>query len=217
MIRIHKEGRWIVLMVFIISLGVISAAYLGLSPWLRFPIYTGAVVLLILVMRFFRVPVRRPFLDDSIIVAPSDGKVVAVERTKVNEFLEGECTQVSIFMSIHDVHINYYPAEGRVRYLKYHPGKYLVARHPKSSELNERQSLGIETVHGPVLVRQIAGYVARRVRTYATLDGRARQGREMGFIRFGSRLDVFLPAGSRILVRPGERVRGSVTPIARFK
>ena len=154
-----------------------------------------SLVVLILVLRFFRVPRRRPFLDEKTIIAPADGKVVAIERVHQDEFLDAPSIQVSIFMSIHDVHINYFPVSGKVGYLKYHPGRYLLARHPKSSALNERYSMGIETSFGPLLVRQVAGYVARRIRCYATEKGKAKQGKEMGFIKFGSRLDLFLPPG----------------------
>ena len=136
---------------------------------------------------------------------------------KQEEYLKGPCRQVSIFMSIHDVHINFFPVSGKISYQKYHPGRYLVARHPKSSTLNERNSVGIETSYGPVLIRQIAGYVARRIRCYATEGEEARQGNEMGFIKFGSRLDLFLPLETTILVKAGERVTGGVTPIASFK
>jgi len=216
MIRIHREGGLIVagMMVILLALLVLSAIYLpGWVHWLDAPF---ALTIMVLVLRFFRVPRRRPYLDDATITAPCDGKVVAVEKVHQDEFMDQDTVQVSVFMSIHDVHVNYYPTGGTVEYLMYHPGKYLVARHPKSSELNERQSIGIVTPRGPVLVRQIAGYVARRVRCYARLNGPARQGQEMGFIKFGSRVDLFLPTATRILVEPGQRVTGGITPMARF-
>ena len=128
-----------------------------------------------------------------------------------------QCIQVSIFMSIHDVHINYFPGEGEVAYMKYHPGKYLLARHPKSSELNERYSVGIETPYGSLLVRQVAGYVARRIRYYAVIGRRVHQGWEMGFIKFGSRLDLFLPIDAILQVELNQKVTGGVTPVARFQ
>jgi len=143
--------------------------------------------------------------------------VVAIERVQPDEYLDVPCMQVSIFMSIHDVHINYFPINGNIDYLKYHPGKYLVARHPKSSTLNERYSVGILTPYGPLLVRQVAGYVARRIRCYATERGLAIQGKEMGFIKFGSRLDLFIPLDSEIKVKLNQKVTGSVTPVAQFK
>jgi phosphatidylserine decarboxylase len=156
-------------------------------------------------------------VDKSVITAPADGKVVVVEHTEQEEYQMGACIQVSIFMSIHDVHINYFPVSGTIAYKLYHPGSYLVARHPKSSQLNERSSLGIETAHGRLLVRQVAGYVARRIRCYAEEGTIALQGNEMGFIKFGSRLDLFLPQNTNILVKPGQRVIGGITPVASFK
>ena len=176
-----------------------------------------SLVVLVLVLRFFRVPRRKPFLDERSITAPSDGKVVVIEKVQQEEFLNGPAIQVSIFMSIHDVHINFFPVEGEVVYTKYHPGRYLLARHPKSSSLNERASTGIRTGFGDILVRQVAGYVARRVRCYAKEGSASSQGREMGFIKFGSRLDLFLPPDADIKVELGQRVIGGVSTVARFK
>ncbi len=217
MIKIHREGRWIVLITitFLLALVVLSALFLPYQ--VNYLVSALSLVVLILVLRFFRVPVRRPFLDDRTITAPSDGKVVVIENMEEKEYNIGPCIQVSIFMSIHDVHINYFPVSGKVSYEKYHPGSYLIARHPKSSELNERNSIGIETPFGRLLVRQIAGYVARRICCYAKEGAPASQGSEMGFIKFGSRLDLFLPPDANILVKPGQRVIGGITPIATFK
>ncbi len=217
MIRIHKEGRLIVAITLLMGLGLLALSALWLPAWTQSPILILFMGIIILVLRFFRNPVKRPLLDESIVTAPADGKIVAIEKVEQEEFLDGPAIQVSIFMSIHDVHINYFPAEGKVSYLKYHPGKYLLARHPKSSELNERFSVGITTPYGPLLVRQVAGYVARRVKNYAVLNGRAQQGREMGFIKFGSRLDLFLPTDAIIQVELNQRVSGCITSIARFK
>lgn len=217
MIRIHREGRWIVAIciVLLLALVILSAKFLPYQ--VNYLISGFALVVLVLVMRFFRVPQRRPFLDERIITAPSDGKVVVIEKVQEEEFLKGPAIQVSIFMSVHDVHINFFPVEGRVVYTQYHPGRYLLARHPKSSSLNERASTGIETPWGSILVRQIAGYVARRIRCYARTGEASQQGREMGFIKFGSRLDLFLPPDAQIHVKPGQRVSGGLTPVARFK
>ena len=217
MIRIHREGRWIVsiTIVLLLALVIISGRFLPYQT--NYLISVIALVLLVLVLRFFRVPRRRPFQEERTITAPSDGKVVVIEKVQQEEFLDGPAIQISIFMSIHDVHINFFPVEGRVVYTKYHPGRYLVARHPKSSSLNERASTGIETPSGSILVRQVAGYVARRIRCYARTGEASRQGSEMGFIKFGSRLDLFLPPDAAIKVIPGQRVTGGVTPVARFK
>ena len=199
----------------LLALIILSALFL---PWqVNYIASALSLVVLILILRFFRVPNRWPFLADKTITAPSDGKVVAIEQMVQEEFLEGPCIQVSIFMSIHDVHINYFPVSGRITYQKYHPGKYLVARHPKSSSLNERSSIGIETPYGRLLVRQVAGNVARRICCYAVEGEEARQGSEMGFIKFGSRLDLFLPPDASIKVEAGQKVIGGVTPIAIFK
>ena len=217
MIRIHKEGRLIVAIALLLGLALISIAALWLPAWMQTPLVILALALVILVLRFFRNPKRRYFKDEKTIVAPSDGKVVVIEKTIQDEFLGKECIQISIFMSIHDVHINYFPVEGDIAYTKYHPGKYLLARHPKSSELNERYSVGINTPYGALLVRQVAGYVARRIRSYAVPGRRAHQGWEMGFIKFGSRLDLFIPSDAILQVEMNQRVIGGVTPLARFK
>ena len=217
MIRIHREGRGIVTVTILVLLALVVLSALFLPYQVNYLISLLSLVVLILVMRFFRVPQRRSFLDEKTITAPADGKVVAIEQVYQEEFLNTSCIQVSIFMSIHDVHINYFPTNGKIGYLKYHPGRYLLARHPKSSSLNERYSIGIETAFGPLLVRQVAGYVARRIRCYATEQGTASQGREMGFIKFGSRLDLFLPLDSDIKVELNQTVTGSITPVARFR
>ena len=201
--------------VLLLTLVILSGKFLPYQ--VNYFISGIALVVMILVLRFFRVPRRRPFLDERTITAPSDGKVVVIEKVQEEEFLNAPAIQVSIFMSIHDVHINFFPVKGRVVYTKYHPGRYLLARHPKSSSLNERASTGIETDWGSILVRQVAGYVARRIRCYASTGELARQGSEMGFIKFGSRLDLFLPPDVKIQVKPGQKVTGGLTPVARFK
>ncbi|MEZ5072070.1 MAG: phosphatidylserine decarboxylase family protein [Bacteroidales bacterium] len=217
MMKIHKEGRWIVGAGTLLLAGllVLSSRYLG--NWANAILQAGSLILLVLLLRFFRVPARRGFRDERTLVAPADGKVVVVERVEETEYIQGPCMQVSIFMSIHNVHINYVPIGGIVEHRVYHPGAYLLAKHPKSSELNERWSTGIRTPFGPVLVRQIAGYVARRIRCYVKDGEHVAQGRELGFIKFGSRVDVFLPLDAAVLVKPGQKVMGNVTPIARWK
>lgn len=217
MIKIHKEGRLFVALtiLFLVALLIVSARYFPYQ--LNYLTAAFSLVTLVLVLRFFRVPLRRPFKDEKTVLAPSAGKVVVIEKVHQEEFMQGPCIQVSIFMSIHDVHINYFPTDGNVAYFKYHPGKYLLARHPKSSSLNERSSIGIKTPHGAYLVRQVAGYVARRVKSYTRQGGKAVQGKEMGFIKFGSRLDLFLPLNADIKVELNQRVTGGLTPVARFK
>jgi len=217
MIRIHREGRWIVAGTLLILLAAVVVSALFLPYQFNYLISAASLVILVGILRFFRVPRRPPFLDEKSVVSPADGKVVAIEQVYQKEFLDSACIQVSIFMSIHDVHINYYPVSGKIGYLKYHPGKYLVARHPKSSSLNERFSTGIVMPGGAILVTQVAGYVARRIRCYASMEQQVRQGSEMGFIKFGSRLDLFLPLEADIKVKLHEKVMGGVTPIARIK
>lgn len=217
MIKIHREGRWIVFFTICLLLALVVLSALYLPYQVNYLSSALSLAVLILVLRFFRVPARRPFKDDLSIISPADGKVVVIEEVEEEEYLKGPCRQVSVFMSIHDVHINYFPVSGKISYQKYHPGRYLVARHPKSSALNERTSVAVETAFGPVLIRQVAGYVARRICCYATEGEEASQGSELGFIKFGSRLDLFLPLDAPVQVRLGQRVRGGITPIARFK
>lgn len=217
MIKIHREGRLIVILTLVILVILVALSARFLPYQANYLTSLVSLVVLVMILRFFRAPRRRPFLDEKTITAPADGKVVAIEKVYQEEFLDGPCIQVSIFMSIHDVHINYFPVSGEVAYLKYHPGQYLLARHPKSSSLNERYSVGMVTGHGPLLIRQVAGYVARRVRCYAIPGASARQGSEMGFIKFGSRLDLFLPLDAKVQVEINQKVTGSITPVARFK
>ncbi|MCK5136029.1 MAG: phosphatidylserine decarboxylase family protein [Bacteroidales bacterium] len=217
MIRIHREGRVIVAITVLVLLVLVVLSVWFLPFQVNYLTSVTSLLILVLVLRFFRVPSRRPFLDEKTIVTPADGKVVAIERVHEDEYLNARCMQVSIFMSIHNVHINYFPINGKIDFLKYHPGQYLVARHPKSSSLNERYSVGIRTPYGPLFVRQVAGYVARRIRCYAIDQGQSIQGKEMGFIKFGSRLDLFIPLDAEIKVELNQKVIGSVTPVARFK
>jgi len=217
MIKIHKEGRVIIAISVAVLTGMIIASALFFPYQVNYLTSIFSGVFLVLILRFFRVPNRRRFIDEKTIVSPSDGKVVVIEKVHQDEYVQGPCTQVSIFMSVHDVHINYFPTDGNIAYFKYHPGKYLLARHPKSSSLNERSSIGIETPHGVYLVRQVAGYVARRIRSYTSQGSKAVQGAEMGFIKFGSRLDLFLPLDAEIKVEINQRLTGGVTPVARLK
>jgi phosphatidylserine decarboxylase len=165
---------------------------------------------------FFYKPDRRLCANNNKIVSPADGKVVVIEETEEKEFFNERRIQVSIFMSIWNAHINWSPIEGSVKYYKYHPGKFLIARNPKSSHLNERSTIVIETESNfQVLVRQIAGMVARRIVTYINGSGRKfQQGEEFGFIKFGSRVDIFLPLNTHIHVKLGDKVRGCKTTIA---
>jgi phosphatidylserine decarboxylase len=168
-----------------------------------------------LVLQFFRNPDRKILRDENKIIAPADGKIVIIEEVEEQEFFKDKRLQISIFMSPLNVHINRYPVSGKIEYAKHHQGKYLVAWHPKSSTLNERTTVVIQNpVWGPILYRQIAGYVARRIVMYAREGLIVRQGDESGFIKFGSRLDIFLPPGTVPSVKIGDRTVGGITVIA---
>lgn len=191
--------------------------YFQTPRWIQVTGLLLSVAVLILVVQFFRNPVRNTPVDIGHIIAPCDGKVVVIEEVTENEYFKDKRIQVSIFMSPLNVHVNRNPIGGTVTYAKYHPGEYLVAWHPKSSELNERTTLVIKDDLGrEVLFRQIAGALARRIRFYLKENQRVKQGDEMGFIKFGSRMDVFLPPGTQINVKLGEKTVGGETVLAQF-
>lgn len=216
--RIHKEG----ITILIFSLLLIIAVSVGIWNYIPSP-YSIILILLLFtlygfVLWFFRNPVREMVSDPLDVVAPVDGKVVVIEKVFEKEYLKKEVMQVSIFMTPLNVHVCRYPVSGEVTYTKYHPGKYLVAFHPKSSELNERTTAVVKAANGTeVLFRQIAGAVARRIVLYAKPEDHATAGAEYGFIKFGSRLDVFLPLDAEILCKLGDKTKGAVDIIARLK
>lgn len=214
--KIHKEGHR-----ELIVLGLI----LALVNWLiaiNFPTILTfssivSVVLFLLVLQFFRNPKREIIIpDDNCIYAPADGKIVVIEETQEDEYFKDKRLQVSIFMSPTNVHVNRNPISGTVNYFKYHPGKYLVAWHPKSSTENERTTVVIGNGEEEILLRQIAGAVAKRIRCYIQEGDEVRQGNEFGFIKFGSRVDLFLPLDADIQVEMGQKVRGNKTVIAKL-
>ncbi len=217
--KFHREGKTIIL----VTLAILATFNLALI--LLFPVvyiyhilfWIFCAVMLVLVLRFFRKPGRG--LNESMqdVLSSADGVVVAIEEVEEPEYLKQKCIQLSVFMSIHNVHINWYPVAGKVCYFKYHPGSYLIAHHPKSSTENERTTVVVENSKGQkILLRQIAGMVARRIVCYAKEETDVKQGQEMGFIKFGSRVDMFLPLDAEILVSLGEKVRGRITSIARL-
>jgi len=213
---IHKEGYRIILVAFIL-LGVLSplSGLIAMPLWLHYVIWVFLALLFIWIVRFFRFPRRLLSPDDNLIICPADGKVVAIEEVDEPEFFGSRRIQVSVFMSPNNVHINWSPVSGTIRYMKYHPGKYLVAWHPKSSTENERTTIVVENSHGyQVLIRQIAGAMARRIVCYAREGNAIRQGDEIGFIKFGSRVDLFLPLESKVKVKLGDLVKGKQTVIA---
>ncbi|MCD8173951.1 MAG: phosphatidylserine decarboxylase family protein [Alistipes sp.] len=215
--RINREGYRIILVTALI------VAALGVAGWLFLPVWLGVVlsvllgVLLLLTCWFFREPQRPRLTDDSLVYSPADGKVVVVERTLEKEYFGDERIQVSVFMSVTNVHVNWFPIGGTVFYYKYHPGKFLVAWHPKSSEQNERTTTVVGHGGREVLFRQVAGLVARRIVSYARKDKEVTQNEKCGFIKFGSRIDLLLPPDCEILVGEGQKVKGSQTAIARFR
>ena len=212
----HKEGKNIILTTFfIVVAGVILAQYFIELNWLRMLVQITFLVLLILILQFFRNPKRvvTPNFDE--IIAPVDGKVVVIEEVEEPEYFKGKRRQVSIFMSPLNVHVTRYAASGTVTYSKYHPGKYLVAWHPKSSTDNERTTVVIHTPKfGEILYRQIAGALARRIVNYAEEGEQVVQGQDAGFIKFGSRVDVLLPLDCKICVGLDQKVIGAKTCIA---
>ncbi len=214
--KIHKEGYNIIAIAFIIASAVIVVChyFFGLGALVK-AIAVIALLLFAFILRFFRVPKRMSVIDSSLVIAPCDGKVVQVREVVEDEYLHTECIQISIFMSIFNVHVNYYPVGGKVLYSKHHQGAYIVASYPKASVLNERTSIAVETAGGTkVLFRQIAGYIARRIVCYANVGDQATQCSQVGFIKFGSRMDVFIPAGSQVNVKVGDKVRACETVIA---
>lgn len=218
---LHREGRRIITTSALIAIVAAVAAVRFLPLWLSIAIVVAVLLKVMFVCRFFRVPVRNvPAAlagDPNAVLAPADGTIVAVEEVYEDEILSEKRIQVSIFMSVWNIHINWYPVSGMVEYFRHHPGKFLVAWHPKSSTDNERTTTVVRTPVGQrVLFRQIAGFVARRIVSYAQNGLEAERGRECGFIKFGSRVDVFLPLGSEVCVGMGDKTTGMSTLLARL-
>ena len=214
--RIHKEGYAIILISFIILGFLVPLLGLITMPaWAHYVSWVALLLIFVWIVRFFRSPKRSLIVDDLKIFCPADGKIVAIEEVFEPEFFNDQRIQVSVFMSPNNVHANWSPVSGVYSYVKYHAGKYLVAWHPKSSTENERTTMVIDTKSGlQVLVRQIAGAMARRIVCYGHERNPIRQGDEIGFIKFGSRVDVYLPLDSEIKVKIGDKVKGKVTILA---
>ena len=216
MIRFHKEGYKIITITLIVSIvGILLAEKLIDLFWLVKAIQVTIFGFLIIVLQFFRNPKRVVPLNDNVLVAPVDGKVVVIEEVEEPEYFKGKRLQVSIFMSPINVHVTRYAMSGEVKYSKYHPGKYLVAWHPKASTENERTTVVINnTSFGDVLYRQIAGALAKRIVNYAKEGDSIVQGTDAGFIKFGSRVDLFLPLDTKLNVSLGDKVKGGIQIIA---
>lgn len=215
---LHKEGFNSILLT-IIFLGLLNGGFHYFFPeqdlLLGF-IGVLSLVFLYLILQFFRSPKRDQSIGDRLVIAPCDGKVVVIEQTVETEFYKDKRIQVSIFMSPLNVHINWYPISGIVKFLRYHEGKFLVAWHPKASTENERTTMVIEKTGFSVLVRQIAGALAKRIVYYPHENDKVKQGSELGFIKFGSRVDLYLPLDAKINVDIGQKTTGGVTVIAEY-
>jgi len=216
MMSIHKEGRATILIALIFSVIVwwLFGMFLPGLMWLG---YIVIVFILITVLQFFRNPRRpAPTVDENIVTAPADGKIVVIEKVMEGEVFRQERLMISIFMSPTNVHVNRNPVSGKVLINRYHPGKYLAAWNPKSSTENERTTVVYQHPKAEVMIRQVAGALARRIVNYLHEGDEAKRGQEMGFIKFGSRVDIYLPLNAEVLIDMDQVVKGNVTGIARL-
>lgn len=213
---IHKEGWKFILglTIFLFVLNYSIRVIFNLNGLIPDAVLVLSILIFSFTAWFFRNPSREMITDDNLVISPADGKIVVVEEVDVDEYFSDRRLQVSIFMSPSNVHVNRNPVSGEVAYSKYHPGKYLVAWHPKSSEENERTTIVINNANADVMMRQIAGKLARRIVNYLEEGDKVEQGKDFGFIKFGSRVDLFLPVNSNIKVQMGQKVKGGITVIA---
>ena len=214
----HKEGHTIILIfLFAVTADILLLEYILDDGLIKIILQSVSIVILLLILQFFRNPVRNTIINEKHIISPVDGKVVNIEKVYEKEYFKDERLQVSIFMSPFNVHVTRYPISGKVKFSKYHPGEYLVAWHPKSSEKNERTTIVLENkVVGKILYRQIAGALARRIVNYAEVGENVTQGKDAGFIKFGSRVDLFLPVDSILNIEINQHVRGGEDIISKF-
>lgn len=214
--RIHKEGWMYCVVATILMLAYTWLLHISIEQWtiIYWPLQIAGLALWFWVFWFFRIPTRVQTLDEQLVVSPCDGKVVVIEEAVETEYFKDKRIQVSIFMSPLNVHVNLYPFSGIINYVRYHKGKYLVAWHPKSSTENERSTVVLKGTKAEVLIRQIAGAVARRIVTYSKEGEQVHQNGELGFIKFGSRVDLYLPLGTKINAKIGDIVQGGVNVIA---
>ena len=216
--KIHKAGHILLFKAFVLFAFINVLVYAFIPNIIVFrAVLIVSSILYLLMVNFFRFPNRHIIVKDNTILAPADVKIVVVEETFAPEYLKKQCIQVSIFMNIFNVHINWFPVNGIIKFFKYHPGRYMAAYLPKSSTENERTTIAIETSNGQeIVMRQIAGAMAKRIVSYAPVGGVARQDEHAGFIKFGSRVDLYLPLGTKIDVKLGQKVTGSQTLIGTF-
>jgi len=212
----HKEGYRIIAVTFIIVAALyLSAHYFISTPWLKYSLWSIGGVFLILILQFFRNPKRNFTPDEKLVLSPVDGKVVVIEEVFEPEYFKDKRLMISVFMSPINVHVTRYPVGGKILYSKYHPGKYLVAWHPKASLENERTTVVVDSKEfGPVLFRQIAGALAKRIVNYAEEGQTAAQTSDSGFIKFGSRVDVYLPVNTPVAVALNQVVKGGLSTLA---
>lgn len=214
---IHREGYATLAIIYSVVIVIeILIFYFTKNQLVRYITLPLALFILFFFTNFFRNPPRAYANAPEIVLSPADGKIVAIEETIEDEYLKDKRIQVSVFMSAWNIHKNLVPIDGTISYYKYHPGKYLLAINPKSSTLNERTSIGLNTGKHNLLLRQIAGFMARRVVCYMKEGMQVKQNEELGFIKFGSRVDVFLPLGSEVKVKLGQKVKFGVTEIAKL-
>lgn len=214
--KIHREGRYpiiIALSLFAI-ISYIYFRYTDCPSWVDTVILLALFVPLAMTVRFFRVPRRHPNLIENGCVSPADGTIISIEEVEETEYLHDMRIKISIFMSVHNVHVNFYPIDGEIEYVAYHPGKYFIAHLPKSSIDNEHNTVVVNKDGVQVLFRQIAGFIARRIVSYPSQGDYVKQCEEMGMIRFGSRVDVFLPLDATVNVNIGEKVRAKKSVLA---
>lgn len=212
--KIHREGFASIALTFLVLALINAAIFYWSSPVAGYWVLAVSVIIFLFIISFFRVPKREHTFGHTQVIAPADGKVVVIEETYEPEYFKDKRLQVSIFMSPANVHVNRNPISGEVKLSQYHAGKYLVAWHPKSSTENERHTVVIEQNGNAILVRQIAGALARRIVNYLKAGDKVTQNEEMGFIKFGSRVDIYLPVGTKVDVSINQIVRGGQTIIA---
>ena len=217
--KIHKAGHILLFKAFVLFAFINVLVYAFIPNIIVFrAVVIVSGILYLLMVNFFRFPNRHIVVKDNTILAPADGKIEDVEETFEPEYLKKQCIQVSIFMNIFNVHINWFPINGIIKFFKYHQGRYMAAYLPKSSTENERTTIAIEATNGQeIVMRQIAGAMAKRIVSYAPVGGKARQNEHAGFIKFGSRVDLYLPLGTKIDVKLGQKVTGSQTLIGTFQ
>ncbi|MBQ6254321.1 MAG: phosphatidylserine decarboxylase family protein [Bacteroidales bacterium] len=216
---IDKDSKGTIAVYWAITAALVILAALFIhSPWFLIPVLAVLVAFAFFVFWFHRVPDREiPEGDENLVTSVADGEVVVVERVYEGEYFKGDCVQVSVYMDFFDVHTNFWPMSGEISYYKYHPGKYMLAFLPKSSEKNEHSSTAIRNSHGEVFFKQIAGTFARRIVCYSKEGMRVERGHQCGIIKFGSRIDIFLPLDAEILVKEGDFTKALITPIARLR